>query len=181
MNLTSTWVRIRWNFDFLKFWISLSLSLSLPLSSLLLFWLHGTARSAASADLLLACSLANTCNCFIRWVLILSQTSSRINPESDVRCTGRQHLQLWMVHSHTHQHMFHLVCAGWTNGNIFQPSKACCNRSCIFWWNKDVAFTHWKHTNFCVGCLRRRRKIWFSSHFWVSISSSFRKLFSTTF
>ena len=30
--------------------------------------------------------------------------------------------------------------------------------------------------SFCVGCLRRRRKTWFSSHFWVSISSSFRKL-----
>ena len=30
-------------------------------------------------------------NCFIRWVLILSRTSSRIDPESDARCTGRQH------------------------------------------------------------------------------------------
>ena len=31
------------------------------------------------------------CNCLIRWVLILSRISSRIGPESDERCTGRQH------------------------------------------------------------------------------------------
>ena len=42
--------------------------------------------------------------------------------------------------------------------------------------SKMIVFTRWKHTNFHVGCLRRQRKIWFSSHFWVSISSSFRKL-----
>ena len=30
-------------------------------------------------------------NCFIRWVLILSRASSRIDPMSDARCTGRQH------------------------------------------------------------------------------------------
>ena len=41
---------------------------------------------------------------------------------------------------------------------------------------KMIVFTRWKHANFCVGYLRRQRKIWFSSHFWVSISSSFRKL-----
>ena len=36
----------------------------------------------------------NDCNCFIRWVLILSWISSRIDPESDVRCTGRQHSKI---------------------------------------------------------------------------------------
>ena len=60
--------------------------------------------------------------------------------------------------------------------SIFCESKVSYNWSWIFWWNEDVAFTRWKHTNFYVGCLRRRQKTWFSSHFWVSISSSFRKL-----
>ena len=31
------------------------------------------------------------CNCFIRWVLILSRLGNRISPISDARCTGRQH------------------------------------------------------------------------------------------
>ena len=42
--------------------------------------------------------------------------------------------------------------------------------------SKMIVFTRWKHTKFYVGYLRRQRKTWFSSHFWVSISSSFRKL-----
>ena len=32
-----------------------------------------------------------SCNCFIRWVLILSRLGNRISPISDARCTGRQH------------------------------------------------------------------------------------------
>ena len=31
-----------------------------------------------------------SCNCFTRWVLILSRISSQINPKSDARCTARQ-------------------------------------------------------------------------------------------
>ena len=35
-------------------------------------------------------AVGSVCNCFIRWVLILSRTGNRISPISDVRCAGRQ-------------------------------------------------------------------------------------------
>ena len=47
------------------------------------------------------------CNCFVRWVLILSRTSSRIDPISDARCTGRQHSK-----KHSQNTVYYLTKSG---------------------------------------------------------------------
>ena len=36
----------------------------------------------------------------------------------------QQNALRWTVHSHTHQHMFHSVCAGWTIDKTFRPIKS---------------------------------------------------------
>ena len=46
-------------------------------------------------------------NCFVRWVLILSRTSSRIDPISDARCTGRQHSK-----KHSQNTVYYLTKSG---------------------------------------------------------------------
>ena len=46
-------------------------------------------------------------NCFVRWVLILSRISSRIDPISDARCTGRQHSK-----KHSQNTVYYLTKSG---------------------------------------------------------------------
>ena len=42
------------------------------------------------------------CNCFIRWVLILSRTGNRISPTSDAQCTGSDVLIFRLAERHWH-------------------------------------------------------------------------------
>ena len=52
---------------------------------------HASSSSSQARHCVQSCILTCCYNCFIRWVLILSRTSNRIDPMSNARCTGRQH------------------------------------------------------------------------------------------